>query len=63
VAAAKMREGGGAAAAMREGEGRLGFLIRGGSDAPDALDAKSTAHNQIPHPCPIQTNEYSNAII
>jgi hypothetical protein len=43
-----MREGG-AAAAMREGEGRLGFLRRGGNDA---LDAKPTAHNQIPHPCP-----------
>jgi hypothetical protein len=42
----------GAAAAMREGEARLGFLRRGGSDAPDALDAKPTAHNQIPHPCP-----------
>jgi hypothetical protein len=40
------------AAAMREGEGRLGFLRRGGSDAPDALDAKPSAHNQIPHPCP-----------
>jgi hypothetical protein len=40
---------------MREGEGQLGFLIRGGSDAPDALDAKPTAHNQIPHLYP-----YSN---
>jgi hypothetical protein len=45
----------GAAAAMREGEGQLGFLIRGESDAPDALDAKPTTHNQIPHLCP-----YSN---
>jgi hypothetical protein len=53
----------GVAAAMREGEGRLGFLRRGGSDAPNALDAKPTAHNQIPHPCPIQTNEYSNDIV
>ena len=52
AAAAKMREGWGTAAAMREGEGWLGFLRRGGSDAPDALDAKLTAHNQIPHPCP-----------
>ena len=42
----------GAAAAMREGQGQRGFLRRGGSDAPDALDAKLTAHNQIPHPCP-----------
>jgi hypothetical protein len=42
----------GAAAAMREGEGRLGFLRRGGSDAPDALDVKPTAHNKIPHPFP-----------
>jgi hypothetical protein len=30
-------------------------LRRGGSDAPDALDAKPTAHNQIPHLYP-----YSN---
>jgi hypothetical protein len=42
----------GAAAAMRDGAGRLGFLRRGGSDAFDALDAKPTAHNQILHPCP-----------
>jgi hypothetical protein len=42
----------GAVAAMREGEGRLGFFRRGGSDAPDALDVKPTTHNQIPHPCP-----------
>jgi hypothetical protein len=48
--AAKMRERG-ADAAMREGEGWLGFLRRGGSDAPVALDAKLAAHNQIPHPC------------
>jgi hypothetical protein len=47
-----MGKKGGAAAAMREGEGWLGFLRRGGSDAPDVLDAKPTAHNQIPHPCP-----------
>jgi hypothetical protein len=40
----------GVAAAMRDGAGRLGFLRRGGSDAPDALDAKLTAHNQIPYP-------------
>ena len=42
-------KGGAAAAKMREGEGRLWFLRRGGNDA---LDAKPTAHNQIPHPCP-----------
>jgi hypothetical protein len=42
----------GAAAAMREGEGQLGFFRRGGSDAPDALDAKPTAHNQFPHAWP-----------
>jgi hypothetical protein len=35
-----------------KGEGQLGFLRRGGSDAPDALDAKPMAHNQIHHPCP-----------
>jgi hypothetical protein len=52
AAAANMRKGWGTAAAMREGEGRLGFLRRGGSDAPDALDVKPTAHNQISHPCP-----------
>jgi hypothetical protein len=52
AAAAKNEGRRGAAAAMRDGEGRLGFLRRGGSDAPDALDAKPTAHNQIPHPCP-----------
>jgi hypothetical protein len=37
---------------MREVEGRLGFVRGGGSDAPDALDAKPTVHNQIPHLCP-----------
>jgi hypothetical protein len=30
----KMREGWGTPTAMREGEGCLGFLRRGGSDAP-----------------------------
>jgi hypothetical protein len=53
----------GAVVAMREGEGQLGFLRRGGSDAPDALDPKPTAHNQIPIHAPIQTNEYSNDIV
>jgi hypothetical protein len=41
----------GATAAMREEEGRLGFFRRGGSDAPDALDAKPTTQ---PNPPSIQ---------
>ena len=43
----------GAAAAMREGEGRLGFLKRGVSDAPDALLGNRRLTTKSPIHAPI----------
>jgi hypothetical protein len=48
---------------MREGEGRLGFLKRGVSDAPDALLGNRRLTTKSPIHALIQTNEYSNDIV